>query len=179
VSAQHQPLPLTHSIGPRCACGNTRHVPDLPCIPLDYASQVLSRHSDPRSCHRVSLPDPISCTPHPRSSRVMPFIASVPYGMPFIDKVDQSPIPILASTEAGPFKLLLMQRPHQIQPPVSPRPRHDRDQQASSGSKHEAMHVQNKPDLLRIHLCSLFMALAPSAASNALSFACMQMPGCS
>ena len=27
---QHQPLPPTHSIGPRCAFGNTCHVPDLP-----------------------------------------------------------------------------------------------------------------------------------------------------
>ena len=61
---QHQPLPLTHSIGPRCACGITCHVHDLPYIPLDYPSQVLSRHSDPRPCHSASLPDPISLS-HP------------------------------------------------------------------------------------------------------------------
>ena len=61
---QHQPLPLTHPIGPRCACGITCHVHDLPYIPLDYPSQVLSRHSDPRPCHSASLPDPISLS-HP------------------------------------------------------------------------------------------------------------------
>ena len=72
---RHQPLPLTHSIGPRRACGITCHVPDLPCIPLYYASQVLSRHSDPRPCHRASLPDPISSTPThetPVSCRLLP-----------------------------------------------------------------------------------------------------------
>ena len=146
---QHQPLPLTHPIGPRCACGITCHVHDLPYIHLDYPSQVLSRHSDPRPCHSASLPDPISSN-HPRN--FMPFIASSAYGMPLIATAAQSSVLILVRTEAGPFKLLLMQRPHQIQP-VSPRPRHDRDQQASSGSKHETMRAQTIHDLLSIHLC--------------------------
>ena len=61
---QHQPRPLTHSIGPRCAFGNTCHVPGLLHIPLDYPSQVLCRHSDPRPCHSVTLPDSLT---HPHS----------------------------------------------------------------------------------------------------------------
>ena len=66
---QHQPLPLTHPIGPRCACGITCHVPVLPCIPLDYPSQVLCRHSEPRPCHSDSLTDPPHPLPPPLMSR--------------------------------------------------------------------------------------------------------------
>jgi len=130
----------------------------LPCTwPAVYTPR-LSIAGAKSSLWPPTLPQCLTAWPyliisstHPRiSCRLLPHPA---YGMPLIATAAQSSVLILVRTEAGPFKLLPMQRPHQIQPPVSPRPRHDRDQQASSGSKHETMHAQTIPDLLSIHLC--------------------------